>query len=310
MSALLAALALQTDSSLLPDRWKPEPHWADTFDQPFVVLPSRLRETGDRVGVFHWDSTGRIKFDRDQPAPPLWLGYRALSVSVDSSHPALNGAYFDLALALAARLGPLGPRWTLDAFAGLGWADDGAFSEPAALYGTGGLVALHEIDATTRLRLGLAFDGAAELLPWWPLPVVQLVAAPSKELELRAGVPESELSWRPGDVAAFSLRWTYPTNFLALAEARLGLGWSLFAQTSRQVDGFESSLPGPRRVFYQIYRAEAGVRSTSSWIDLSLSAGWAFGQSFFQAYDLARPRANVLSPADRLFVALTLQGTF
>jgi hypothetical protein len=105
------------------------------------------------------------------------------------------------------------------------------------------------------------------------------------------------------------LQWEFPTNALARIEAELGAGFSLFAEASRRVDGFHLRHEERTRLFFEMNTAEVGVRWKSSWMDVSLSAGYAFGQRFFTGYDL-RNRTSGASVEDLPFIALTFPSTF
>jgi hypothetical protein len=170
-------------------------------------------------------------------------------------------------------------------------------------------VASQPAGAASRWHLGLSYYGNSTLMPALPLPVAECELEPDPAIRLRLGIPRSEVVARPAGDLAVTLRWDFPTNALARLEQGLGSGWSLFAEGNRRVDGFHMRESGSTRMFYELNAAEAGIRWVTSWADISLSAGYAFEQSFFTGYDM-RNRDEVGSPEDRPFVALTVQGTF
>src|SRR6185436_4426766 len=89
----------------------------------------------------------------------------------------------------------------------------------------------------------------------------------------------------------------------------LGAGFSLFAEVSRRVDGFHLIDQDRMRLFFEMNTVEVGVRWRTSWIDVSLSAGYAFGQRFFTGYDFSK--GTSAAAAENLpFIALTFPSTF
>jgi hypothetical protein len=307
--ASAAPAGAQVDVNLLRESWESVDHWADTGDKPLRIATGRLDGTTDSVRIFHWDSYGRVKFDRDDSTPGVWLEYRLLAVSVRSDLPAIDHTFYDIVLAGAGRVESLGDGWTLSATAGMGTANDGSFRNTDALYATAAVVASQAPGAPARWHLGLSYNGNGALLPAAPVPVIECELTPDPAIRLQLGIPRTELVARPADGLAATLRWDYPTNALARLEQDLGLGWSLFAEGSRRVDGFHMRESESTRMFYELNAAEAGVRWVTSWADVSLSAGYAFEQSFFTGYDL-RNRDEVGSPVYRPFVALSVQGTY
>jgi hypothetical protein len=307
--AAQAPAGAQTAFGLLRDPWKPEDHWSDTRDKPFWIAPGQLDDGGGDIRIFHWNSTGRVKFDRTDREPAAWMGYRLLAISVRSDLPAIDHTFYDVALAGAGRLGSLGGDWTLAAAAGMGTANDGSFRNADAIYPVAAIAASRGPGAPTRWTLGLSHDGNGALLPAVPVPVVVCELDPDPSLRLRLGIPRTQVVAHPAKGLTATLQWDYPVNALARLEQGLGAGFSLFAEGSRRVDSFHMRESGSTRMFYELNAAEAGLRWVASWIDVSLSAGYAFEQTFFTGYDL-RNRDTVGSPEDRPYVALTVKGTF
>lgn len=303
------SLDAQVDSNLLRRDWRPEPHWADTYDKPFYILRGDLDVVDHEYAVFHWDSTGRVKTDRETRDPAFWFGYKVLTVMVDSGFDPIDHGLYDVGLAVAGRLGSLGDGWSLDASGGAGTANDGSFSNTNAIYAAVTVDAIHDLGPGRYLHLGLTYDGNSALLPAMPLPLVEFEARLSESIRLRAGVPHAEVEVQPLTALSLLLIAEYPGDVRAHAEYSLGGGFRVFSEYVRRVDGFHLRDDGRTRLFYLLNTGEAGIRYSTSWIDLSLSIGAAFGQRFFTGYDL-RERDHVVTPGDRPMVALTVQGTF
>jgi hypothetical protein len=307
--AAAAPAAAQVDVDILREPWEPVDQWAETGDKPIWIATGRIEGTDDNVRIFHWDSVGRVKFDRDERAPENWLGYRLLALSVDSDLPAIDHSYYDISVTGAAQLGAMGGGWTFGMAAGFGTANDGSFRNADALYPIAMATVTKSGAGEPRWDLGIGCYGNSSLLPALPIPVIQCELEPDPALRLRLGIPRTEAVAHLDGGPSATLRWDYPTNALARLEQELGSGWSLFAEGSRRVDGFHMRESGSTRMFYELNAAEAGIRWVTSWADISLSTGYALEQSFFTGYDM-RNRDEVGSPENRPFVALTVQGTF
>ncbi len=300
--ALLSLLLvlLQVDPRLLSETWHAEEHWADTHDKPLLISHGDDGEGGG-VSTFHWDSAGRIKFDRTDGAPVVWMGYRLLTLAVDADVEQIDHNFTDLALALAVRPGIEG----LTLSAGWGTANDGLFGDRSTYYGTGTI----DYRVEPGLHAGLSYDGNRTLLPQIPLPYLSWEAAPGPDLKLTLGTLESSAVWTPWSFVSISARWGWPTDGSLHAELLLHPKFRFYVEAARRIDGFHQRDHERTRTFYQLHTAEAGLRWIASWVDISLGGGLAFGQRYFEGSDL-RDREELAEPESRPFVALTIQGTF
>jgi hypothetical protein len=305
-----AALAeAQIDSNLLRREWRPEDHWADTYDKPFYVFRGNVDKTGNSYGAFHWDSYGRVKTDSQNPDPPFWFGYKLLTIDIGSEEKFLDHGLYDIGLAFAGQLGSIGEGWTLESGGALATANDGSFTNTEAIYPTATVVAIHALGPHQFLELGLTYDGNSALLPALPLPVIEYESSLNPSLRLRAGFPHCEIEVRPFQDFSLLAIVEYPSDARVHAEFNLGSGFRVFSEFVRRIDPFHLRDAGRERVFYQLHTGEAGIRFVQSWIDISLSGGYAFYQAFFTGYDL-RERDQTVRPDDRPMIALTVQGTF
>jgi len=312
LSAFLLALAAraeaQVDESLLTRRWKTENFYAETFDKPLVTSRGRLEESDESVQIFHWNSEGRIKFDRKDLEPPAWIGYRALTVGVNSGDERYDHQFADVALAAAVRLGSV-DDWAALASAGIGTANDGRWDNPHALYPAATLDFTLVSPPTTVWHAGLTLDGNRSLVPLVPLPLALLETSPDPSMNVVVGFPRSEVLVRPFNPVTVSLRWKFPDNGQARLEADVGSGFSLFVEAARRVDGFHLRHEDRVRQFLVMHTAEAGIRWVTTGMDVSLSAGYAFGQRFFSGPDIVH-RSRGTSIDDLPFIAITLPSKF
>lgn len=296
----LLLVLLQVDPRIVSESWRAEQHWADTFDKPLIVSHGDDGEGGG-VSTFHWDSNGRIKFDRKDGDPSVWMGYRLLTLAVDADVEQIDHNFTDLSLALAVRPGIQGLTFS----AGWGTANDGLFGDRSTYYGTG----MIDYRLDVGFHIGVSYDGNRTLLPQIPLPYVSWAAAPSPDLKFTLGTLESALAWTPLSFVAVSARWGWPTDGSLHAELLLHSKFRIYVEAARRIDGFHQRDHDRTRTFYQLHTAEAGLRWITSLADVSLGGGWAFGQRYFEGSDL-RDREELAEPEPRPFVALTIQGTF
>ena len=123
------------------------------------------------------------------------------------------------------------------------------------------------------------------------------------------GFPKTDIVVRPFEPLIVSLQWAFPSNASGRIEVDVGGGFSLFGEVSRIVDAFHLRHEERLRQFYLMNAVELGARWVTTWMDVSLSAGYAFGQRFFTGDDLW-DRTRGPSVENLPFVALTFPSTF
>jgi len=304
------SLEAQVDSSLLRREWMDEDHWAETYDKPLYIFKDHSDPNGERYSAFHWDSVGRVKTDRQERDPSIWFGYKILTVTIASQDKFFDHGLYDVGLAVGGKIVPLGDRWMLEASGAVSSANDGAWTNTNAIYPTATIEAVRDIAPHEFLHLGMTYNGNSELLPALPLPVVEYEANLSEAVRLRAGFPHCEAEFRPfGPEFSILMIAEYPTDARLRVGTGLGDGFRVFGEFVRRIDGFHLRESGRERIFYQLHTVDVGIRYIASWIDISLSGGWAFGQELFTGYDM-RNRDNTFRPSDRPMVAINMQGTF
>ena len=261
------------------------------------------------MGLFYWDSRGRIKFNRDDTHPRFALGYRMMSLEIDSDLASLPGGATDLAVVGALEVGQVADGWTLYVVGGAGAATDNHFSDSDAYYGVGVVHVKHEIDPTSSLHLGLSYHGNRSIWQDVPLPYVTYQNYVDETFAFNMGVPVSSVMFRPIEPLTIDLHYTVPTNIGAKVAYAINEAWSLFGEYKRTIDGFVVHYRDDRRLFYELNRIAAGVRWQSRWIDASVGVGYAFGQEFSLGWDL-RDTDTVDDLSDEPFLFFKLQGTF
>ena len=289
--------------------WDDQPHWADTTDELIVINKSRDKLSDTGVGIFYWDSHGRIKLDRDDPNPKVSIGYRVLTMEIDSQLGSLPGGASDVAVVTAVELGRLNEQWTLHLIGGVGTANDNHFANEDAIYGIGTLHATQTIDPTRRLHVGLNYYGNRSIFPDVPLPYLMYEQRVDETMAVVLGVPASSLRWQPVEGVAVELKYLVPVTLEARAAFYITPDLSVFAHYKSSRDGFYVHNRGNRRLFYEMDRVSAGVRWVSRLLDLSVAVGYAFDQEFTLGWDV-RDTDTVADLSDEVFLLLRLQGTF
>lgn len=305
----VCALSVQVDERLVGRTWKTDNFWAETYDKPIVSARGEVEDTGDKINLFHWNSEGRIKFDAEDIDPPFWIGYRALTLSINSDAEILHHPFADVALAAAARLGRIGTHNTIYVSAGAGTANDGRWDNRSALFAVATIEVAHKSDDDTLWHVGLTLDGNRGMLASVPLPYFLYEARVGETLTVMAGFPRTEVVFRPFKPVMLSAQWAFPSNASGRFEVDLGGGFSVFADASRRIDAFHRRHEGRERLFYEMNTAELGFRWVTTGMDVGLSAGVAFGQRYFLGDDL-RHRARGSGIEDLPYLALTFPSTF
>ncbi|MBV8878690.1 MAG: hypothetical protein JO332_01885 [Planctomycetaceae bacterium] len=305
--ALASRVDAQVDEALITKRWKTDNFWAETYDRPYVTARGEIEGSDEHFMMFHWISQGRIKFDRADLHPPVWLGYRADTVSINSDRELLDHPFADVALGAGVQLGSIGSGWMMAAGAGVGTANDGRWDNPHAVYGTATLDFARTVASEPTWHVGLTYDGNRSVLEAVPLPYFQVETAPDPSLTLLLGFPKAEIVWRPWGPLTLSAEWQLATQASARVDVDLGAGFTTFAAVLRRIDGFHLRDQERTRLFWEVHTVEVGARWVTSWLDVGLSVGTTFGQRYFEGPDvLDRTRGDSI---DRLpFIALTLPG--
>lgn len=299
----------QVSPALLLKPWNDHPHWADTVDEPLFLNGGQIEDSDRSVGIFYWDSVGRIKFDREDSRPSFSLGYRILTIDIKSKHPALPGGLTDVALVGAIELGQIGDDWTLNLIGGLGSANDNHFRNSDALYGIGALHATHSLDPSRRVHLGVSYHGNRVILPDIPLPYLIYEHQVDDSLLYLLGVPGSALRYRPVKPLAIEVTYIIPVTFGAKVAYYFTEELSVLAEYKNSVDGFARHNRDNRRLFYELRQVRAGVRWATKLLDATAGVGYAFDQSFTTGFDL-RDDDTLFELSDEPFLFLTIQGTF
>jgi hypothetical protein len=306
----------QIDQRILQHGFAAEPHWAVTDDEPTYIMGGEAVDAGtgqrDDINIFHWDSTGRIKLDREESDPEFWLGYRAMTIAIEGDFSQITGDLNDVALVGAFALNERGhaDSWRIDFAAGAGTANDGHWSNTDAIYGIGAINASQQLDQDSFLHVGISYQGNRVLFPDVPLPYISYIQKVDESLSYELGVLRNAVLWDVTDGLRIEASYLTATTLAATITADVSNQWSVFFEYKDTIDGFYQNDRGNGRVFYERSQVAAGVQfdlGTSTTV--RLGGGWAFHQDFATGFDI-RGTDSILRPDDAALFFLTLRGTF
>jgi hypothetical protein len=312
--------AAQTTPDLILRPWEPG-RFVDTHDK--LLYQAQSHEQGKpspagsdddaKAQIFWWDSYGRVRFGRDNPDAPA-VGYRYLTVALDTSSPRLPDNLDDVSLAAGLHLGEFAGG-KASAVVGAGYSSDNLFGDPSAYYGVGHLIWDRRLDNRNSLVLTLDYDGNSLLLPDVPLPGFRFVHR-RPGLEVSVGYPQSALHWEPLAKVTVDLSYVAPFNGQAEVAYHFTKELAAVAGYTQFFNAFDvDGDPATRRLFYRMSQVEVGVRyrdDAAFWgigIDADLVVGYAFDQEFSRGWDV-RDLTPLTSLSDAPYVGVVLRGRF
>jgi hypothetical protein len=318
LSALLLSPAArgQTDPRVVTTPWPTAETWGETHDE--LLYQDQADVKGDRRGdaqIFWWDSVGRFRLGAADPHAPV-LGYRYVTMNFDTNSRALPDTLDEVSLAAALHVGELGGG-DLSVLLGAGYSGDNPFADSEGVFAIAHLLWRKQLNQTDALVLSLDYNGVAALYPDVPLPGVEFVRHDGP-LWLEVGFPRSAIAWAP-ETSALSFEAAYEVPYSAdvTVDYKVAGGVSLFARYANFYNAFRlDDEPHTNRLFYQMSRAELGVRYVNphlvfdwAYVDASLSVGYAFAQNVSGGFDVreTHPLAEV---SEVPYVGFVIRGRF
>jgi hypothetical protein len=304
----------QTTAELTTTPWM-DGQFGETLDKITYQEQGHVKGEDDRgAQVFWWDSRGRFRFDKSDP-DAFSLAYRYLLVNFDTNSPNVPDTLDDLSLAAGIHLGDVGDGWHVSTVLGLGYAGDNLFADVNGLYGIGHLLAQKKLSENESLMVGIGYYGNSGLLPDVPLPEFAYRHKVGERLIYTFGFPQSSLRWTIADNLALQLGYTVPYTGDVSLEYTIGSGFSVFGGYSNSYDGFYVDGEQRNRMFYQVARAEMGIRYQNPDVykglalDVGLTVGYAFDQHLYRGFDV-RDTTVQAEISDEPYIGLVLVGTF
>lgn len=313
LGCFVAGASAQTTSEITLKPWT-DPTFGETVDKVLYQEQGHVKGEDDRgAQVFFWDSTGRFRFSKSDPNA-FTLGYRYLTTNFDTNSPNVPDTLDDLSLAAGIHLGEMGGFKT-SVVAGAGYSGDNLFADASGVYGLAHLILERPLNETDSLVLTLDYDRSSAFLPDVPLPGFAYVRR-GESLSYALGFPESSVGWEISPGLRLDARYAVPFTGEVTLEKALGGGVSVFGNYTNFFNAFfQDNEPRENRLFYEMRRAEVGVRYLRDDIfrgmdlDLALVVGYAFDQQFSEGFDV-RGRDPVAELSDEPYIGIVVRGTF
>lgn len=308
-STLTWHVSAQTDTRIVTRPWETNNHWAETDDLPLYQFGGETRSNDDDLSIFYWDSSGRVKLDRNNNEPGYAFGYRFLTMTLDETSSSLVQDYNDLAIVFGWDFGEVIEGWRLVAVGGAGTANDGHWSNTHAIYGVGAIQLSHQLDENTTLNLGIDYQGNRAFLPDAPMPLVSYDTVICENLSIALGFPRGGVHWTPID--KLDVRFTYDVVMAVKFDVQYEVieHVAVFGNVGRDIAPFTLD-GGNTRLFYERNYISAGVAVLfEPELLLRFGAGYAFEQKFRQGYDYF-DSGVVESATNAPFLFVRVGGTF
>jgi hypothetical protein len=306
------SLQAQTTAELTTKPWV-EGQFGETLDKLLYQEQGHVRGEDDKnAQVFWWDSKGRFRFSKTDP-DAFSLAYHWLTVNFDTNSRNVPDTLDDISLAAGFHLGDFN-GWKASAVLGLGYAHDDLFADVNGLYGIGHVLFERPTNDTDSVVLGVMYDGNSGLLPDVPLPEFAFTHR-TKEFAYSLGFPASTLRWAITDRLSLQAGYTVPYSGDVTLEYGLGNGFSVFGNYSNAFNGFYLVGEERERLFYEMRRAEIGVRYQNPDVykgialDVAVVVGYAFDQRLTRGFDV-RDLDVQSELSDEPYIGLQLVGTF
>lgn len=312
LAAAATGASADTERAMAVHPWS-EGAWGETNDRLLYQAKGNVKGEDNDSEVFWWDSYGRFRFDTTDEHP-LSLGYHWATMDFGTNSPSIPHHLDDVSLAGTVPLFSSSAGRT-SVVLGAGYASDNPFADINGLYGVAHLV--HEIPLAGKdesLFLTLDYNGNSPYLPDVPLPGVTYVRRVGDDLSFGLGFPDNWVTWR------FAPQWTFSASYEVpyTGDVRLEYNFtktvSVFGDYSNFFHPFfQDDQPTTDRVFYEMSRAEVGIRYNGKVkgfdVDAAFVIGYAFEQNFYDGFDV-RNLNETGSISDEPYIGIQLLSRF
>ena len=281
---------------------------AETLDHPIIELGGHVNNDSKDTQMFHWDSYGRVRINRDDPDAPFF-GYRVLFIDASTHSPIIRSTMDEFDLAMGLHLGEVGD-WDLSTMLGAGYSSTHPFVNSTGFFGIGHLVAERHYDDNNSFLLSVDYEGNGGLLPDIPMPGFAFLHHEDK-LDFMLGYPMSSIHYRPMDKLEITAQYSVPYTAELDVEYRLAKHFGLYSDSGDFFQGFVTRTGDiGNRQFFQMLRTEMGVRFIfDPWVDASLGIGYAFDQGYSKGFDV-RDLTPVTHISNEPYVGIMVRGRF
>ena len=299
----------QVGPQIFMQPWQEGAHWAETVDELLFFERGYVKHTDLSTKIWSWDSSGRIRLSRQDPAPGIVIGYRINTMEVDSEAGAINGDLWDVAIVGGVRLGRIADRWEINLLGGAGTSQDNHWTDSDAIYPLAALDVSTALDEHGAFHFGIDYDGNRVLWPDIPLPYAAYVREWNSKWTTTLGLPTTSITYKPLEWVRLAVDYDFPDALTVGANLALLKNVILFAQYSRGTLGFHIHQREDERLFYELQRVSVGVRWITKLFDASLGAGYGLEQQFDRGFDLTDTR-KLAELNQQPFFSIKIVGTF
>lgn len=315
--ALLALVSTtcfgQTDNRLMLGGFA-DNAWGLTLDRPLYQAQSDVQGSNNTAQIFFWDSTGRFRLDANSE-DSLHIGYRWVTMSLDTDSPVLPDHLDEISLAGGIPLGTIGD-WRMSTVVGAGFSGNNPFADSEGVFGIAHLIAQKKLSESDDLVLSVDWNGVSAFLPDVPLPGFQYIHH-TDTYRLAFGYPRSEANWTLFENFTLEAGYEVPYTADVTLDYAITKRWHLYSGFSNFFNGYrQDDRPQTQRLFFQMSRVEAGIRFVQSdfvlkgaYFDMALAIGYAFEQHFYDGFDV-RDLSTRADLQDVPYVGLVIRGQF
>lgn len=308
LSLLIVPVSAQTGAGLVLQPW-PEGVPGQVSDQYLAFNRGHTDNADARFSLQRYDIWGRWRQDKDD-SNTLVFGFDGNHLDIATSDPVLPKRLIDQSLAAGFRLNDDGQDsvWLV---LGVGYAGSNPYTDGDAVYGQANLIYTHPIDEKSSWRIVLNYDGNRTIFPDIPIPAIAYQRRSSETLTYAVGIPTSTIYWRPKERWLVSVVYVLPVTLNASIEYTVDDGMLLFARFENHLDAFTvNGAPDHQRLFLQQRRLEMGARfHLSHQLDVTVAAGYAFGQEFSTGFDV-RDLNDVADLSDEPYLGVSTRIRF
>jgi len=281
---------------------------AETYDHPIYEPGGHFSGDGTDTTMFHWDSYGRVRINRDDKNAPFF-GYRVMIADASNDSHIIHSTMDEFDLALGLQIGDLGD-WHFSTMLGAGYSSTHPFTNTSGIFGIGHLLAEYPYDEQNSILLSADYEGNGGLFPDTALPGFAFIHK-DDNLQFMLGFPMASVHWKPASKWDITAQYTVPFTADVDVEYRLAQHYGLYCDLGNFFQGFVPETGDiTSRQFFQMKRAELGMRFIfNPWIDATIGGGWAFDQEYSAGFDVRN-----MTPLGRItnqpYVAFMIRGRF
>jgi hypothetical protein len=237
-------------------------------------------------------------------------------MNFDTDSPLLPDHLDEISMAAGIPLGMIGDDFKLSAVLGAGFSGNNPFADSEGVFGIAHLIAEKKLNDSDDLVVSIDWNGAGAFLPDVPLPGFQYIHH-TDTCRVAFGYPRSEANWTILEHLQLEAGYEVPYTADVTLDYAISKHWHVYSGFSNFFNAFrQDERPQTQRLFYQMSRAEAGIRFVEpdfvlkgAYFDMALAVGYAFEQHFYDGFDV-RDLSTRAELQDVPYVGLVIRGQF